>query len=304
MNPLSATRWQLALLLPLLLGPMMGCTGTGSFNPRPILTQTGPQPAADLRVAESALSAGDTTLAATLFDKVLAADPNSLPARLGLGDAMYQNGDLARAGTLYAQSAAAAPADPRAQLGLARVALRQRRMDVAQKLYRQLLAQHPDEPLAAEGLGTVLDLQGRHTDAQAVYRAALQSHPEAYGLKINLGLSLILDQRAREGANVLLEVTGLANAPREARQNLALAYGLLGNDEAARRILLVDLPAASADDNLRFYRSIRERLRTAAADRRPPDYAGAVRGEAGTAHDAMHAHAARRATAHLAGQAQ
>ncbi|AJY38291.1 tetratricopeptide repeat family protein (plasmid) [Burkholderia humptydooensis] len=282
---------------------MVGCT-TGSFHTRSIAAQTGPQPAADLRVAESALSAGDATLAATLFDKVLAADPNSLPAQLGLGDAMYQNGDLARAGVLYAQAAAAAPADPRPQLGLARVALRERQLDVAQTLYRQLLAAHPDNPLAAEGLGTVLDLQGRHGEAQAVYRAALRLHPQAYGLRSNLGLSLILDHRAREGANVLLEVTGVANAPREARQNLALAYGLLGNDEAARRILLADMPAALADDNIRFYRSIREKLVAPSPDSSARGDAGAVQRGAGTGRDAARAHAVPPASARFTGDSK
>ncbi len=252
---------RLALSAPILaIGLIAGCASSGRLDVQPVVSQHGTDTDTDLHIAESALEGGDTDLATNLFEKALKADPQSQAAQLGLADAMYQKGDLARAGMLYAQVNAAAPADPRAQLGLARVALRERRLDDAAARYRALVAAHPDSAAAAEGLGTVLDLQGRHGDAQAVYREALRQHPEVQGLTTDLGLSLILSQRAREGANVLLDIAALPDAPPQARQNLALAYGLLGNSEAAKRILVADMPAASADDDLRFYEAVRARL--------------------------------------------
>ncbi|RKO36230.1 tetratricopeptide repeat protein, partial [Burkholderia mallei] len=251
-----AGRVRRAMPVALLLA---GCASHGVFQPRPVLSQRGTVGDGDLSVAESALAAGDAELAATLFERALKADPRSLPAQVGLGDAMYQTGELARAGVLYAQAAAAAPDDPRAQLGLARVALRERHLDDALARYAKLNAARPDNIAAAAGLGTVLDLLGRHDDAQRVYRAALARHPDAHALKTDLGLSLVLADRAREGANVLLDIAGLPNAPAQAREDLALAYGMLGNDDAAKRILVHDLPAASAEDNLRFYRNVRAR---------------------------------------------
>lgn len=257
----------LALAMPLIAASLVtGCASNRTMSPRPVASTHVPDAAADLRIAESALEAGDTELAVSLFEKLLKADPQSTIAQLGLGDAMYQTGDLARAGVLYAGVAAAAPDDPRAQLGLARVALRERRLDDAVTRYRTLATAHPENALAAEGLGTALDLQGKHAEAQAVYRTALQRHPEEQGLKTDLGLSLILSSQAREGANVLLDIAGLPDAPPQARENLALAYGLLGNGEAAKRILVADMPADSAEDDLQFYRSLRERLAAASAD--------------------------------------
>lgn len=91
-----------ALLLAALLA---GCASHGVFQPRPVLSQRGTVGDGDLSVAESALAAGDAELAATLFERALKADPRSLPAQVGLGDAMYQTGELARAGVLYAQAA-------------------------------------------------------------------------------------------------------------------------------------------------------------------------------------------------------
>ncbi|MFX1684368.1 tetratricopeptide repeat protein [Paraburkholderia sp. A1BS-2L] len=256
----------LTLLAPLAAALLAtGCASNHFVTPQPAATHL-PDAQADMHVAESALEAGDTQLAISLFGKQLKADPQSKAAQLGLGDAMYQSGDLARAGVLYARVAASAPDDARAMLGLARVALRQRRLDEAEQRYRKLLAAHPEHAVAAEGLGATLDLEGKHAQAQAVYQAALQQHPEVAGLKADLGLSLILAGDVRAGANVLLDVAGLPDAPPQARENLALAYGLLGNNEAARRILVTDMPPDSADDNLRFYRQLRERLAAAGPD--------------------------------------
>lgn len=238
---------------------LTGCASGPRVETRPVAATRGADETTDLRIAQSALETGDAQLAASLFERALKVDPRSAAAQLGLADAIYQSGDLAKAGVLYARVAAAAPDDARAQLGLARVALRERRLDDALARYRGLVAAHPDSAVAAEGLGVALDLQGQHRQAQAVYRAALARHPEAQGLKTNLGLSLILDRRAREGANVLLDVAGLQDAPAQARQDLALAYGVLGNAEAAKRILTADMPAASAEDNLQFYRNVRAR---------------------------------------------
>jgi Flp pilus assembly protein TadD len=84
-------------------------------------------------------------------------------------------------------------------------------------------------------------------------RSALKANPGDPMLSINLGLSLVLGGNAREGANVLLDVTRYPDAPPQARQDLALAYGMLGNVDAAAEILSKDLPKASVDDNLRFY---------------------------------------------------
>ncbi|MEZ0603887.1 tetratricopeptide repeat protein [Paraburkholderia sp. IW21] len=260
MKNLANLRHTLAISLLLGSGLLTGCVSGGSFNPRPISSQRNTPGASDLRIAESALQAGDFELAATLFERTLAAHPGSLDAQLGLGDAMYQAGDLERARALYQQAALQTPVRPAAQLGLARVALRQRRLGDATALYRGLLTAQPDNPVVCEGLGTVLDLQGRHADAQAVYRAALAVHPEVQGLRVNLGLSLVLDNKPREAANTLLDVAGLPDAPIQARQNLALAYGLLGNADAAKRILLADLPPSTAEDDLRFYQVLRDRF--------------------------------------------
>lgn len=258
-----------ALLATLLasLGLMAGCSSTPHYaslpSPKPITRTLGS--ADDLRIANGALESGDVQLAGSLYEKALKADPKSVDANLGIGDCLFQTGDLERARISYAQAAALAPDALAPKLALARVALKQRRFDEASNLYHELLARTPDDAAASAGLGTMLDLTGRHGEAQAVYRSALVHHPESQALRIDLGLSLTLAGQPREGANVLMDVASIGNAPPQARQNLALAYGLLGNDEAAEKILLIDLPKNSVQDNLRYYASVRAALKNKAA---------------------------------------
>ncbi|MGU7771998.1 tetratricopeptide repeat protein [Burkholderia sp. MR1-5-21] len=260
----------LALVLPALAG---GCSSP-DVRTRPVLSHKSDDPQTELRIADSALAGGNVELAGTLYEKVLAAHPDSLAARVGLGDVNYRTGDLERARMLYAEAGRQAPAELGPQVGLARVALRQRRLDEAGERYRALLAAQPNLPLAAEGLGTVLDLQGRHADAQVVYRDALRAHPDAQGLRVDLGLSLVLANRPREGVNVLLDVAGLPDAPWQARQNLAFAYGVLGNTDSAKKLLAADLPSSAVADNLRFYEAVRARLASRGAGAGPASLSG------------------------------
>jgi len=245
--------------LAVCLGALGGCSSTPHYAttsaPKPLTRTIGSID--EIRIAAGALGSGDVQLAGSLYEKALKADPKSVEANLGLGDCLSATGDLERARIAYGRAAALAPDVPAPKLALARVALKQRRFDEASQFYRELLARTPDEPAASAGLGTALDLTGRHDEAQTVYRSALAQHPESEALRIDLGLSLTLAGKPRQGVNVLLDVASIGNAPPQARQDLALAYGLLGNYGAADKILLADLPKNSVQDNLRYYASVR-----------------------------------------------
>jgi len=245
------------LLFCLSLLFLTGCAGQGPSSPRTTVSKTSSE-ADDLRLGDSALNAGSLQMAASVYEKALKASPNSLAATLGLGEVAYRTGDMERARLIYLEAERLAPTQIEPKIGLARVEIRKRHLDEAIAIYHTALAIQPDNSAAAAGLGTALDLQGHHDQAQAIYRRALLAHPEAQNLRIDLGLSLVLAQKAREGIDILLDVANLQDAPPEARQDLALAFGIIGNSEAAKQILTRDLPPANVDDNLRFYAAIRK----------------------------------------------
>jgi Flp pilus assembly protein TadD len=214
----------------------------------------------ELRIAESALSSGNMDMATTIYERVLQSNPQSVEALTGLGNTLYAVGDFTRAGVYYSRAVAIDSSAPAPLIGVARVAIHQRRFDDAIATYQRVLTESPDDPLAAAGLGAAYDLKGEHATAQSVLRDALKRNPGDTSIAINLGTSLIMSGKPRDGANVLLDVTRYPAAPPQARQDLALAYGLLGNDAAAAEILGRDLPKESVQDNLRFYQMQRQRM--------------------------------------------
>ncbi|WP_246217066.1 tetratricopeptide repeat protein [Paraburkholderia panacisoli] len=244
-----------------LLALTAACTTTERVSEaRPVIRNSAPSNMSELRIAETALDSGNLELATSLYDKIVKTDPRSVEGLTGLGNTLYAVGDFTRAAVYYDHASKSDPAAAAPLIGLARVAIHQRRFDDAIVTYRRVLAVSPNDPLALAGLGAAIDLSGDHAAAQAVLRDGLRKNPGDPMLSVNLGLSLILSGKPREGANVLLDVTRYPAAPPQARQDLALAYGLLGNTEAAAEILGRDLPKASVQDNLRFYKIQRERL--------------------------------------------
>lgn len=268
--PVRACLASLALVLA-------GCTHTvltsQSFaHPAPLRTASGDKAAGqldDMSLAKSALQSGDASLAASLFDKVIDKRPNDVDALNGLGAALAMTGEAERARRTYEKAAALSEQSITPLIGLARLDLHARHLDAAIARYERVLARDPGNALASAGLGTAFALKGDEQRAQTIFGQALQLHPGDRMLTVDLGLAMVLGGELRKGANLLLTVAGEPSAPAQARHDLALAYGLLGNDGAADKILMRDLPRASTDDNLTYYKIVRARLGDAPAGNVP-----------------------------------
>ncbi|WP_206951712.1 tetratricopeptide repeat protein [Trinickia acidisoli] len=214
----------------------------------------------DMSLAESALQSGDASLAASMFEKALEKHPHDVRALDGLGAALVLSGDLERARRSYDRALALAPDSIPSLIGLARLDLRERHLDDAIARYERVLEHDRSNALASAGLGSAFAIKGDERRARDIFGQALQLHPGDRMLTVDLGLAMVLDGELRKGANLLLTVAGEPSAPVQARHDLALAYGLLGNDGAADQILRRDLPRASTDDNLTYYKVVRARL--------------------------------------------
>lgn len=212
----------------------------------------------DLRVAASALQGGDIQVARSLYDELARLHPDVAAVWLGLGNTYFLAGEYEAADRAYERARQLEPELVDAQIARARVAVRLRQLDQARSQYQAILAQHPGNPVALAGLGVVYDLTAQPALAQQTYRQGLAAHPGNEALRANLGLSLALNGQAREGINVLLGSSGAQGSLPQIRDNLALAYGVLGREDAAEDILLSYQPRGLVQDNLAFYRYLRE----------------------------------------------
>lgn len=227
---------------------------------RPIETDTTALDAGELRIAASALQSGDINVARSLYQE-LARSHSSVPTVwLGLGDTYFLAGEFESAQAAYSRAEEMDPTLLPARLALARVDIRLRRLEQARSRFQSILAEEPDHPIAMAGLGVVYDMLGQPDMAQQTYRRGLAAHPGDEALRTNLGLSLALSGKAREAVNILLGHSGVSGALPQTRDNLALAYAVLGREDAAETILLSYQPRGLVQDNLQFYRYLRERM--------------------------------------------
>jgi Flp pilus assembly protein TadD len=280
----NAWRTALSAVSLTTLAILAGCQTTQRAQmatPRPAMLNSSPSDTSEMKIADTALRGGNIQMAGSIYERELAAHPDSIEALQGLADSNYIGGDTGRARPLYERADVLSKGARGPRLGLARVALREHRFADAIAMYEPLVKANPADAVSWAGLGSAWDLSGNHRKAQEAYRTGLAASPGDMALRSNLGLSLVLDGEEREGANQLLDIAGSSSAPPQARQNLALAYGVLGNDEAASRILSMDLPKASVADNLRYYDAVRALLAVRPAFAPTPKLGAAVAGVRG-----------------------
>ena len=186
--------------------------GAGMLKDRPLDPEA-------LALQADALSAlGRGAEAIPVYRHLLALDPNSVNAHIGLGR------------VLLASDAAAAEGE-----------------------FLAVLAQAPNTPIAANNLGIARDLQGRHTEAQAAYRSALGMAPSMQAASVNLALSLSVSGRAAEAIPLLRPLAEAPSADAKTRQDLAVALAMAGDRAGAARLLGRDMPPAEVEIALRHF---------------------------------------------------
>ncbi|PWC17691.1 tetratricopeptide repeat protein [Brenneria corticis] len=250
----------------LLLCMVISLAGCALLRPAPAHQEKSVQGASareesDLRIAASALQSGDLNVASSIYRRLTETRPASAAAWLGLANTHFLSGELDAANKAYAVAQKIEPDNIDASLGQARILIRQRRLPEATAGFQSILSRFPNHPLALSGLGVSYDLAGDHHQAQSTYRRGLRLYPDDTTMRANLGLSLALNGKPREAVNVLLGTTGVSGRLPQERDNLALAYGVLGREDAAEEILLSSQSRGAVEDNLAFYRYLRQSMR-------------------------------------------
>ena len=219
-----------------------------------------------MKAAEAAAKNGDVNSAIAFYRKAAELAPKDPAPMAELGDLMDHTGSLGGAVEAYRAALARAPNAWRISLELGRLALKLDRPQDAVARFETAASQHP-EAAAYNGLGVSLDLTGQHARAQTAYQQGLKLSPIDMTLRNNLGLSQAL---AGDYPAAIATLSALAAEPQAApryRLNLALAYGLSGDDDKAAQAAHEDLGQDQIASNRRYYqvlRSLGDRARSEA----------------------------------------
>jgi Flp pilus assembly protein TadD len=225
-------------------------------SPAQAATEENSRYGALLRMAASTRQAGDPESAVRLYQQAIAGAPERTEAYLLLGEALLELEAYDQAAQAFEAAIEHDDALAEAHRGYARALLGIHRPDGAIPHFRLALELQPGDPQMQNGLAVALDMQGEHEAAQALYREALAATPDSLLLRNNYGLSLALSGHPDAAIEVLEAVALEPGARPRNRQNLALAYGLAGDLEAAEQISRLDLDEDVVQNNLRYFATL------------------------------------------------
>jgi Flp pilus assembly protein TadD len=218
-----------------------------------------------MRLADSAAAQGDHETAATLYRQEFTANPDSIDALLGLGRSYRNLGQTQRGEQALREALSRRGDDPDILLELGRTQLAAGRSDAALETLQRAQAAAPRDLRIITAHGIALDHLSRHAEAQVEYNKGLRIDPTDFALLSNLALSRGLSGAPEEGIQILRELVRDSEATARTRGNLALLYGISGREREARATLSVDLDEAQIDENIAYYRNLREMLRAGRA---------------------------------------
>ncbi|HKX07505.1 MAG TPA: tetratricopeptide repeat protein [Stellaceae bacterium] len=220
-----------------------------------------------LKVADETRAGGDLSNAIGLYRRAHEMDPRDPVPLARAGDTLAQMQAYTEAADAYQAALSVAPDDPDIHRGFANVLLALGKPQLALAHLEIAVSKNSGDARIYNALGVAHDLAGRHDLAQEDYRKGLAIAPDQVSLRNNLGLSQALSGDFKGGIATLSELVSRPGATARNRQNLALVYGLAGDDAHAALVARSDLDEAAVKNNLAYFtllRSLDDVGRTAA----------------------------------------
>lgn len=240
------------------LATALAFSGCAAINDQ--FGQVEPAPSS-LRLADRASERGDHETAATLYRHEFSSNPNSVDALVGLGRSYRHLGQTRRGEQALHEALSRRANDPDILLELGRTQLADGRAPEALATLQHAQARAPRDLRIITAHGIALDQLSRHDDAQREYQKGLQIDPTDFALLSNLALSRGLSGAPESGIEILRELVRDSESTARTRGNLALLYGLAGREREARATLADDLDGAQIDENITYYRELRDMLK-------------------------------------------
>jgi Tfp pilus assembly protein PilF len=145
-----------------------------------------PNPALELGFTLEAVHPGE---ARTVYEAILARDPASRPALLGLARVARSQNRLDEARALYERLLAVNPQDPEALNGMAWLALAHRNREQAKAGFEHVLTIQPDNEEAKIGLSKAPDVYRYLLDASGMLVSTAQGSSWGFGARATAGIT-------------------------------------------------------------------------------------------------------------------
>jgi tetratricopeptide (TPR) repeat protein/SAM-dependent methyltransferase len=177
---------------------------------------------------------GEPERAEALIRRAIAAKPDVAPYHDNLGTVLETSGRLEEALAAYATADELKPGDPDRGYNVGVVLQRLGRLEEAELRFRQALEARPDDADCRFALGNVLKALGRAEPAENAYRMVLRARPGDTAAWVNLG-NLLLDQgRLEEGIDAYRRALSHEPEHAGAHHNLGRALSRAGRPQEAR----------------------------------------------------------------------
>ena len=220
-----------------------------------------------LKVADETRAGGDLGNAIGLYRRAHEMAPRDPVPLARAGETLAQMQRYTEAADAYQAALTVAPDDPELHRGFANVLLALGKPQLALAHLEIAVAKNSGDARIYNALGVAHDLAGRHDQAQQDYRRGLALTPDQPSLRNNLGLSQALSGDFNGAIATLSDLASRPGATPRNRQNLALVYGLAGDNTHAALVARTDLDEAAVHNNLAYFtllRSLDDVGRTAA----------------------------------------
>ncbi len=212
----------------------------------------------NLRAAEMARLRGDVPQSIHDYRDIIKECPECEKAYIGLGMALIDANSIVEAKHTFEKALALFPRSSGAFTGMGTVYLLMDQPENAMNSFDRALKINPRNARALNGYGIAYDMVNDHAAAQANYRAAMELDPLNISYESNLALSIVLSGNESEGIHILERLSRAPNATPRVRQNLALAYGLAGDMQMAKKIGRADLSDDMVMNNINYVEAIQQ----------------------------------------------
>jgi len=210
------------------------------------------------KIAQDAEATGDYKAAADFYQRALARNPDDLTARLSLSRNLRRLGNANEAGKVLSPEKDRYSENATFLLEFGKVELATGNAKNAIVILNKAAEKTPDNWQVLTTLGIAYDMQEMYWRSEDIYQAALTLSPNNPAILNNLGMSQAQAGKLDDAIATLEKALAKSYGDTQIRQNLALLYGIKGDNAKAEGLARKDLGALEIKNNMAYYKTFRE----------------------------------------------